>query len=74
MIAVKLILGVALGVLAVSVCFKLAATRSRNARLTEIPNTERFRWSATVQTADHPSILPAIIWHQFVPEVQWPKG
>jgi hypothetical protein len=48
------------GVVVVSACIKLAATRRRNARLTTIPNTEQFHWSATVQTADQPWILPAI--------------
>jgi len=54
-IAAKITLGAVLGVLVVSACIKLAATRGRRATLTEIRYTAPFRWQVSAPIADHPS-------------------
>ena len=61
-------------VIAASLLFSVAATRSRNARLTEIRYISPSPWSGSAQTVAHPSTSHATTSSPFATVVLWRKG
>ncbi len=65
---------VSAGVLAASLLFSVAATRSRNARLTTIRYISPSPWSGNAQTVVHPLTSHATTSSPFATVALWRKG